>query len=82
MDNNIATITDRWFQAYEDLQTTGRVSQRRMCEELEVDRRNFRQQQKDHSRRILRVEWLSHLVLNYGVSADWLLTGRGWPFGQ
>lgn len=79
--DSIATITDRWFQAYSDLKNTGRVSQRKMCEELGVDRRNFSQQQKDHTRRILRVEWLSHLVLNYGCSADWLLTGRGWPWG-
>lgn len=76
------TITDRWFQAYEDLHTTGRVTQRGICRELGVDRRNFQQQAADHSRRILRVEWLSYLVLNHGVSADWLLTGRGWPFGQ
>jgi hypothetical protein len=76
------TITDRWFQAYDDLRMTGRVTQRGVCRDLGIDRRNFAQQAADHSRRILRVEWLSYLVLNHGVSADWLLTGRGWPFGQ
>ena len=76
------TITDRWFQAFEDLRTTGRVSQRGICRDLGVDRRNFSKQAADHSRRILQVEWLAYLVLNHGVSADWLLTGRGWPFGQ
>jgi len=79
---NDTGITDRWFQAYDDLRMTGRVTQRGICRELGVDRRNFCQQEKDHSRRILRVEWLSYLVLNYGCSADWLLTGRGWPWGQ
>ena len=82
MENEITTsVTDRWFQAYDDLRATGRVTQRRVCRDLGVDRRNFSQQEKDHSRRILRVEWLSYLVLEHGVSADWLLTGRGWPFG-
>lgn len=75
------SITDRWFQALDDLVATRRTSRARVCRELGVDRRNFYQQAADHSRRILRVEWLSYLVLNYGVSADWLLTGRGWPFG-
>lgn len=75
------TVTDRWFQAFDDLVLTKRTSKSRMCRELGVDRRNFYQQEEDHSRRILRVEWLTHLVLQYGVSADWLLTGRGWPFG-
>ena len=81
MATDISTITDRWFQAYGDLVETGRVSQRQMCRELDVDRRNFCQQARDHSRRILRVEWLALLVTKYGVSADWLLTGRGWPWG-
>lgn len=75
------TVTDRWFQAYDDLRLTGRVTQRGICRELGVERRNFVQQEKDHARRILRVEWLTHLVMNYGCSADWLLTGRGWPWG-
>lgn len=78
---NEVSITDRWFQAYGDLIQTGRTSQRQICRELNVDRRNFRQQEMDHTRRILRMEWLTHLVINYNVSADWLLTGRGWPFG-
>ncbi len=75
------TITDRWFQAYDDLRLTGRVTQRGICRALGVDRRNFALQARDHSRRILRVEWLAHMVTEYGCSADWLLTGRGWPWG-
>ena len=75
------TITDRWCQAYDDLRLTGRATQRGICRELGVDRRNFVQQQKDHGRRIIRPEWLAHLVVQYGCSADWLLTGRGWPWG-
>lgn len=76
------TITDRFFQAYDDLRLTGRVTQRGLCRELGVDRRNFSQQERDHARRILRPEWLGVLVQSYGCSADWLLTGRGWPWGQ
>lgn len=77
-----ATITDRWFQVFDDLRLAGKTTKSGICRELGVERRNFCKQEKDHSRSILRVEWLSHLVLNYGVSADWLLTGRGWPFGE
>lgn len=75
------TITDRWFQAYGDLYTTGRVSQRQMCRDLGTDRRNFSKLLRDHSHCILRAEWLAVLVVKYGCSADWLLTGRGWPWG-
>ena len=71
------TPTDRFFQAYDRLIADGLTSRNRICRELDIDRRNFEKQRTDHSRRILRTEWLTHLVLNYGVSADWLLTGRG-----
>lgn len=75
------TPTDRFFEAYAQLQELGRTNQHRFCRELGCDRRNFDKQAADHARRILRPEWLSVLVLQYGVSADWLLTGRGWMFG-
>ena len=82
MTNHTDTPTDRFFQAYEELKTMGRTNQHRICRELHTDRRNFDKQALDHSRRILRPEWLSVLVLQYNVSADWLLTGRGWIFGE
>ena len=71
------TPTDRFFLAYDALLAAGALSRNRLCRELGIDRRNFEKQRSDHSRRILRASWLSHLVLAYGVSADWLLTGRG-----
>lgn len=75
------TPTDRFFQAYEELLALSKTNQSRLCRELQVDRRNFDKQAADHSRHILRPSWLSVLVLQYDVSADWLLTGRGWMFG-
>lgn len=76
------TPTDRFFLAYDDLRELGRTSQTRICRELGADRRNFDKQAADHSRRIIRPEWFAVLVTVYGVSADWLLTGRGWMFGE
>jgi len=75
------TPTDRFFQAFDELCALGKTNQNRICQELRVDRRNFDKQRADHGRRILKPEWLGTLVLSYGVSADWLLTGRGWMFG-
>ena len=77
----IESVTDRFFQAYTELVMLGKTNRKRFCEDLAVDRRNFRKQETDHERRILKPEWLSVLVRRYGVSADWLLTGRGWMFG-
>ena len=75
------TVTDRFFLAFDDLIATGRTSRSQFCRDLGVDRRNFDKQEADHGRHIIRLEWLAVIVERYGVSADWLLTGRGWPFG-
>lgn len=31
---------------------------------------------------VLKPEWIAYLVLDYGISADWILTGRGGMFKQ
>lgn len=82
MSGETTAVTDRFFQAFDELKALGRTNRTRLCDELGVDRRNFAKQEADHSRRIIRAWWLSHLVEAYGVSADWLLTGRGWMFGK
>lgn len=76
------TVTDRFFQAFDELCVMEKTSRNKFCEELGIDRRNFGKQRTDHSRQIIKPEWLSYLVTQYHVSADWLLTGRGWIFGE
>ena len=74
------TPTDRFFEAYDKLRELGATSQTQICRVLGCDRRNFLKQEADHSRHILKPEWLGTMVLAYGVSAHWLLTGEGWMF--
>lgn len=47
------------------------------CRKYEINRRNLYQLEQDMSRDIFQSAWLTYLVRDYGVSADWLLTGRG-----
>lgn len=42
-----------------------------------IDRRNLYQLKKDPERDIFKTWWLSALVADYNVSANWLLTGKG-----
>jgi hypothetical protein len=32
------------------------------------------------SRDIFQTAWLAYLIINYGISAEWLLTGQGGMF--
>ena len=45
--------------------------------EFGINRWNLNTLEKDMSRDIFQVAWLSYLVQKYGVSSTWLLTGRG-----
>lgn len=42
-----------------------------------INRWNLNSLEKDMSRDIFQVAWLTYLVRDYGVSSQWLLTGRG-----
>ena len=45
--------------------------------EFGINRWNMNTLEKDMSRDIFQVAWLTYLVQKYGVSSTWLLTGRG-----
>lgn len=42
-----------------------------------INRWNFNSLEKDMSRELFQAAWLSYLVDDFDVSAEWLLTGRG-----
>ena len=42
-----------------------------------IDRWNLYKLEKDMASDIFQPAWLAYLVKDYGVSATWLLTGRG-----
>lgn len=42
-----------------------------------INRWNLNTQQKEPNRNMFQAVWLSYLVIDYGISAHWLLTGEG-----
>lgn len=74
------SITDRFFAAFDILIESGRTKTQTFCREMNVDKRNFRKQQNDHTRQIIKPFWLTFVVERFGVSAYWLLTGHGQMF--
>ena len=71
-------IAKRFFLAYQYLKDLGEIRNRvEFCELIKVNRPNFIKQEQDPSRSIIKLSWLAILVVKYGISADWLLTGRG-----
>ncbi len=52
------------------------------CTENSIDRGHFYAQRKDLGRGLFQAGWLVPLVRDCGISATWLLTGKGMMFQQ
>lgn len=47
------------------------------CSQYGIDKRNLYKLREDMTRDIFQVAWLFYLVRDYGINADWLLSGTG-----
>ena len=71
-------ITGRFFEALAWLKESRRIrglqTFARCCG---VDRRSLRRLREQPDKYSLKVGWVVHLVRDYGIKSDWLLTGEG-----
>lgn len=71
-------VIRRFFEAIYYLKEAKIIrGKKTFTDEFDINRWNLNSLEKDMSRDIFQVAWLSILVNKYGVSATWLLTGRG-----
>jgi hypothetical protein len=47
-----------------------------------INNRNFWILENNHASDIMQMAWLSYLVSDYGVSSEWLITGKGDMFTE
>lgn len=71
-------IVKRFFEALQRLTADKRIrGKQTFTRAHDINRRNMYLLEKDNSRDIFQPAWLTYLVEDYGVSAQWLLTGVG-----
>jgi len=76
-----ADIVRRFFIAIRELIEMGELRGMQTFTRLyKINRRNLYQLEKEPERSIFRVSWLTYLVEDFNISAQWLLTGRGGHF--
>lgn len=76
-----ADIVRRFFIALRELIDIGELRGVQTFTRLyQINRRNLYQLEKDPERGIFRVSWLTYLVADFNISAQWLLTGQGGHF--
>lgn len=71
-------IVRRFFEALYRLKTDRKIrGKQTFTREYGINRWNLNTLEKEPERDIFQVAWLWYLVRDFGVSPDWLLTGRG-----
>jgi hypothetical protein len=71
-------IVERFFEAIYDLKERKIIrGKQTFTRQYGINNRNFWLLEQDKSRDILQLAWIAHLVTDYDVSAEWILTGRG-----
>lgn len=70
-------IVTRFFEALAYLKESHQLrGVKTFCDRYGIHRRTLQRIQKEHSTE-LRPSWLTCLVRDYGINAQWLLTGEG-----
>lgn len=76
-------IVERFFTAIDALIQMRTIrGLQTFTRKYDINRRNLQTLRKEPQRDIFQPCWLTYLVVDYGVSAHWLLTGKGTIFGN
>lgn len=77
------SIMKRFFNAVEDCRKNKLItSYTDFCRDNNIDKAHFYTQRKDLNRGFFEVGWLCPLIDLCGVSAYWLMTGKGNMFNK
>lgn len=76
-------VIKRFFEAIYALKAAGKIrGKQTFTNQYEINRWNFNTLEKEPERDIFQTAWLTYLVRDFGISANWLLTGVGDMFIQ
>ena len=71
-------IVERFFEAIYDLKEKKVIrGKRTFTRSYNINNRNFWLLEQDKTRDILQLSWIAHLVNDFHVSAEWIITGKG-----
>ena len=74
-------ITNRFFEAIDMLKAQKVIrGLQTFTTKYDINRWNMNTVKWNPERSMLKPEWMAYIVRDFGISADWLITGRGGMF--
>lgn len=73
-------VTKRFFEALDMLKAQRKTNLLTFTKAHAINYWNINTVKNQPEIRVLKPEWITYLVIDYGISADWILTGRGSMF--
>jgi len=76
-------IIKRFYEAI-DMLIAGKVirGKQTFTKKYDINRRNFATVQRKPESDMFQLVWISYLVTDFGISAEWIMTGRGPMFDR
>ena len=82
IDTNTVKIVMRFYEALDVLIANKKIrGVKTFTDKYEISRWNLNTVRKTPESGMFKLAWLSFLIVDFGVSAEWLMTGEGWMFG-
>ena len=71
-------IIDRFFEAFDALKEMGRIkNNERFVKMYDIPKSTFYDSRRMRESNKFQISWLAILVNDFGVSSEWLMTGKG-----
>lgn len=75
-------VVKRFFEVINFLKKTKSINKTDLVFKYGINHRNFWYVENNPNSGMFQVAWLTYMVKEYGVSAEWLLTGSGEMFSK
>lgn len=83
ISNEGISVTKRFFEAIDMLKAQKKIrGLQTFTNRYDINRWNLVTVRTQPEVSVLKPEWIVYLVRDYGISADWILLGRGGMFSE